>query len=99
MNQTPLVWCPAGGRGQNVGSFEIAVHDPGVVSHREGPQHVSQDRTHRHLSRLPMVHQLRDFDNYRLRLLRCAATVADRRGASPKRRFPVALFAVGRLRP
>ena len=37
MNQTPLVWCRAGGREQDVGRFEIAVQDPGVVSHREGP--------------------------------------------------------------
>jgi hypothetical protein len=56
MNRTPLVWCPAGGRGQNVGSLEIAVQDPGVVSHLEGPQRVSRDRTHRHLRRLPVVH-------------------------------------------
>ena len=45
MNQTPLVRFPAGGRGQI-----------GVVSHGEGPQHVSQDRRHRHLRSLPMVH-------------------------------------------
>ncbi|WP_424752773.1 hypothetical protein [Mycobacterium sp.] len=57
MNRTPLVWCPAGGRGQNeqnVGRFEIAVQDPGVVSHRENPRHVIQDRTHRRCLR--MVH-------------------------------------------
>jgi hypothetical protein len=46
---------PAGGREQNVGGLEIAVPDTGVLSRREGPQHVSQDRTHRHLRRLPMV--------------------------------------------
>jgi hypothetical protein len=56
MNQPPLVWCPSGGREQNVGGFEIAVPDPGVVSHGEGPQHVSQHRKPRHLRRLPMVH-------------------------------------------
>jgi hypothetical protein len=47
---------PAGGREQNVGGLEIAVPDTGVLSRRDGPQHVSQDRTHRHLRRLPMVH-------------------------------------------
>jgi hypothetical protein len=56
MNQTPLVWCPARGREQNVGGFEIAVQNPGLVSYRERPRRVSQDRAHRQPRRLLMVH-------------------------------------------